>query len=384
MELKKTYKFDCRFFSGYKPCSFKRENCIGCKKYAPKARIILLIHLEAMGAVLQTTGMLAPLKRKYPESFLIWVTDASALPLLENNPLIDTLMPFNFDTYMSLKKMKFSLILNVDKSQKSAGLAMDLTGAKKMGFRMDGSGAIIPFNKESGYHYHLGLNDTLKFKKNRKTIQEYLAESFCLTFRKDEYILSLSPAQKEYIRKYKEEKGITDRDIVVGFNTGCSELYPNKKLDKDHIQDLIIKIHQDFPGIRIALFGGRAETERNEQIARSLPFPVINTPTTLGLRTGVAVMDIADIIVTGDTLGMHIGIGLKKEIVVWFNVSCSREIELYGRGEKVLAPVACSPCWKRECDSLVCFEKTDPNEIYKAVQREIEKVKTNKNTGHQA
>lgn len=378
MEIKKEYKPDCRLFDGYKPCIHKRKNCTGCRHYQKRGTMILLIHREAMGAVLMSTAILPALKRKYPKSYLIWVTESPSIPLLENNPLIDRVMPFDFNTFMALKNIRFDLVLNADKSQISAGFAMEMNGTKKMGFRMGPSGALMPFNREAQYNYRLGLDDDLKFRKNRKSVPQYTAETFGLVYKKDGYILNLSREQKDFIEEYSKKTGLGPRDLVVGFNTGCSELYKNKKLEVGHILSLIKRIHQNHPDVKIALFGGKSETERNERIVREAGFPLINTPTTKGLRTGIAVMDIADVIVTGDTLGLHIGIGLKKRIVAWFNVSCSQEIELFGRGEKIASGAECSPCWKRECSSLVCFEKIELDRIYEAIEREIGKAKKDK------
>ncbi|MEK9136511.1 MAG: hypothetical protein AAB393_05265, partial [Bacteroidota bacterium] len=63
--------------------------------------------------------------------------------------------------------------------------------------------------------------------------------------------------------------------------------------------------------------------------------------------------------------GMHAAIGLKKQIIVWFGVSCSTEIDLYDRGVKLI-PVGleCSPCWKQTCPyNLECIQMIDLDAI---------------------
>ena len=375
----RNYKFDCKFFNGYKPCKFNRENCKGCENYQKIKYLILIINLDALGDVLMTTATLPAIKRKYPESFIIWLTEKNAVPLLENNHLIDKIMTWDWESYLILKNMKFDIVFNADKSIRSSAFAMEMNARLKKGFKINRFGAILPFDKDAYYDYYLGLNNKAKFKENQLTGQEILAKTFGVEYSRDEYILNLSEEQKRYIREYKLKNNISENDIVVGFNTGCSSLYPNKKFEIEHILYIINRIHKEFPEVKIALFGGKDEKERNEFIAKSLNFNIINTPTDEGLRKGIAVMDIADIIVTGDTLGMHIGIGLKKEIIVWFNVSCAAEIDLYNRGVKILSDVPCSPCWKRECDSLLCLKNIDLEKIYNAIKQSIEKLKLRKN-----
>ncbi len=379
MNFLKKYKLDCCFFDGYKPCQYKKVDCIKCPQYKPKGKLICLINLDAMGDVLMTTALLLPIKRKYPKSYIIWITEKSSMAVLNNNPLIDKVFPFDFESYLSISQIKFDLILNVDKSLRSASLAMSLKGKTKKGYGISGYGSIIPLNKEAQYAYELGLDDELKFRKNIQTGQQILTESFGFEYKQDEYVFNLDKEQIQFIKNYKKEQNIMHQDIIIGFNTGCSPLYPYKKFKKEHVISLCRSIHKDYPDIKIALFGGKNETDRNEQIKKSLSFPVLNTPTTMGLKTGIAVMDIADIILSGDTLGMHIGIGLKKRMVVWFNVSCHQEIDLYGRGEKIISHVECSPCWKRKCDSLKCLKEIELNKIHEAIKREIKKTKENKN-----
>ena len=67
-----------------------------------------------------------------------------------------------------------------------------------------------------------------------------------------------------------------------------------------------------------------------------------------GMR-GAAELDRCDVVVSGDTLGMHMAIALEKHVVAWFGPTCPAEIDLYGRGVKVLAEVGCAPCYRPSC-----------------------------------
>nr|MBI4157106.1 hypothetical protein [Candidatus Woesearchaeota archaeon] len=49
-----------------------------------------------------------------------------------------------------------------------------------------------------------------------------------------------------------------------------------------------------------------------------------------------SLVNLCDVLVTSDSLAMHIGTALKKKVVAFFYVTSSAEIELYGRGIKVL------------------------------------------------
>jgi heptosyltransferase-2 len=120
---------------------------------------------------------------------------------------------------------------------------------------------------------------------------------------------------------------------------------------------------------KIALFGGPRDTERNKLIYSKFEGKIVNTPTMLGIRRGACFEDIADVIITGDSFGMHLAIALKKYVIVWFGVSCWTEIDLYGRGVKLYPEdLFCSPCWKKECPyDLECIKKIDLERIVNEV-----------------
>ena len=85
----------------------------------------------------------------------------------------------------------------------------------------------------------------------------------------------------------------------------------------------------------------------------------------MGVRKGACFEELANVIVTGDSFGMHLGIALKKFIIVWFGVSCWNEIDLYGRGIKLYQEdLFCSPCWKKVCPyNLECIQMIDLDRI---------------------
>ena len=355
---------DCKHFTGHKPC-FPYVDCLDeCADNVPRGKRILIINLDAMGHVLVTASLLPAIKRKYPKSHISWITLPNATGLLENNPYLDAVYIWGSESWLILQSMKFDLVLNVDKSQRACSLMMSLSAREKLGFGVNGDGVIVPLNKEAKYLYRLGLDDQLKFRVNQKTLPEILHESFKLRFKRDEYVLNLSAEELAFCQNYKREVGIGDSDFVVGFNTGCSPIYPNKKMTIDQHVSLIDRL-SSVSGIKLLLLGGPEDTERNAEIERIVGSKVINTPTGDGLRRGICYENLCDLVITGDTFGMHLAIALKKYVVVWFGVSCWSEIELYGRGVKLIPEgLECSPCWKHECPyNLECIHMIDLDRI---------------------
>lgn len=371
---------DCKHFSGYKPC-FPDHDCAthGCKDQMPHGTMILIINFDAMGDVLMTTAQLPALKREYPNSTIHWVTLKIAAPLLENNPLIDKVHIFDAESILILEQFHFHVAMNVDKSQRSAALLNKINADKKLGFGLDDKGKIIPLNKGAWYNYQLGMDDHLKFKVNTRTGEDYLAETFDIPYSKDDYVFEFTEKEKEFISEYKKSVGITEGDFVIGFNTGCSNLFPNKKMTIEQHIELITRLLSN-PDYKIALLGGPEDTERNSQIAAPFGNRIISTPTTDGVRKGCCYEDIADVVITGDSFGMHLAIALKKYVIAWFGLSCQSEIELFDRGVKLYPKdLECSPCWKKQCPyNLECLEAIDLNAMERAVEEYYAKLHPNK------
>ena len=329
-----------------------------------------------MGDVLRTTALLPKIRRKYPKVYINWVTLLSSAALLKGNPLIDQVLYWSPETLEGLRVREFDIVLNVDKAPESAGLAMSVIAPDKRGFGLSRFGNIVPLNPEAEYMYYLGLDDDEKFYKNQKTELELLAEAFGFEYQPDEYIVELDPDEKAMAQRFREAIPIESDEIAIGINTGCSTLYPYKKLTVEYQALIADRIVSDIPGTRILLLGGKEDTDRNHEIHQLAKTPVIQTPTTHGLRKGIIYEDACDLVISGDSLGMHIAIGLKKEVVVWFGLSCPQEIELFGRGTKIISKVDCGPCWRRSCDKEPkCYDSVDPDEVIQAVKDGVERIR---------
>lgn len=352
----------CRFFSGYKPCG-KNASCdrAACASYASVGERILIIHLEALGAVLRSTSLLPAIKRKYPRSHITWVTKSPAQHLLRDLP-VDRLITGDF---VQLAALKFDLALVIDKSLEASGI-LALTQANDVrGFRADDiTGAILPANPEARELWDLGLDDHRKFFVNQKSEQRLVHEALDLgPYVADEYQHVMAADEADLARARRQQWSPSGTP-VIGINTGCAAVLPAKKLSVEGHRALIAKILQD-PELRestIVLLGGPEDTERNARIADGLPVQL--SPTTKGLRDGFASIAACDLVFSGDSLGMHMSIALKKWTVAWFGPTCAQEIEMYGRGTKVLTEAPCSPCWKRVCgQKVMCYDQVDFNQV---------------------
>jgi len=348
---------ECRYFDGYRPCRFGRP-CEDCPHYDRPEHRVLLVNLDALGDVIRTTALLGPLHRALPGAHVTWITDPRAVPLLDHVEGVDRVLPLADWTGPLLRTLRFDLALGVDKSLRGGALVMQARAQERRGFGIDPHGSIVALDSRASYLFKLGLDDPLKFHVNEKPETQLLCEALGFEHRRDPYRIGLSPAECQAVDAWRERQGFKGR-TVVGFNTGSSAAFPYKHLTAEDQAALIDAVAARCPDAGLVLLGGPEDAERNPRIARlARTDPVVQSPTREGLRVGLQMVAACDVVVTGDSLGMHMAIGLDRPVVAWFGLTCHQEIDLYGRGVHVLADVDCRPCWQRSCDQPVkCFRR---------------------------
>ncbi len=361
-------KLDCRFYKGDKPCEYNIL-CENCSCYEPMGKKILIIKLGSIGDVLRTTPLLYGLKNKYPHSHIGWLTNLESSKILEGNNLIDRLLIYNLDSILILQTEEFDVVINLDKEKCAASLA-ELTKAKeKLGYDLSKEGSLYPLNKEAEYGFSLGLSNELKFRINRKSYQEIVFETLGLTFENEEYILNLDKSQKRFRDNFLNKYNLNEDDFKIGLNTGCGSVFPYKKWTISGFVELIDMIDRKS-NIKILLLGGKNEEVRNKEILERTTAKILDTGCSNNLKEFIALIDCCDLVVSGDTLALHLAIALKKKVVALFGSTCAQEIALYGRGIKIIASKKCAPCYKNECfEENTCMDLISPEEVFSAIQR---------------
>lgn len=366
---------DCRHFNGYSPCPKNHECQEQCPSYATVGEKVLFIHLGALGAVARSTALIKSIKRKHPLSTVTWLTQAPAEQLLKGIEAIDQVVGFTWNNILNLQARKFDFVYCVDKSRDACGVVEFLNCANSFGFRLNkNQGAIEPATQAAQELWEIGLSNQKKFFENQKTELELVHQSLELgPYRRDPYDLPLSPVE---VATSAQRRSLwrDGKPIIVGLNTGCAATIPYKKLSIEGHRTLIQALRQ-FPEIQIVLLGGKEDSNRNIEIARGLD--VVLSPTELGLRDGLCSVEACDIVVTGDSLGMHMAIARQKWTVAWFGPTCAQEIDLFDRGVKVRAPSPCSPCWKRTCSRTpMCYDEVSISELVNGVTQGMTWLKT--------
>ena len=303
-----------------------------------------------MGDVLRTTPLLTALKKKCPKSSITWLVDSSCAAILQDNPIINHLVSYSAKNLRHLQNERFDWAVNLDKDQEALEAIEAISADKKMGFGRSIEGKVCALDPLSDYALRLGIDDDLKFLKNKKTYQEISFEQMGIKFNGEEYLFCIDKKEARAAEAHLKKLGVDLKNknrVIVGINTGAGSRFAGKKLPVATLVQLADKFYNELHAT-VFLLGGKDESERNRRIEEMSASPVVNTGSH-SIQRFAAIVRACDVVVSGDTTAMHIAIAVKVPVVAYFASTCAQEIEMYGRGRKIVSEISCAPCYKKIC-----------------------------------
>lgn len=297
---------------------------------APFEGSALIIKLGAMGDVLRTTTIL-----HFLQGPVTWVTRTASLPLLENLPGLVEIVPF--DDASRIAGRRYDLAACLDDEPEACTLLDRVRFSQHVGaFMEDGT---VRYGNSAAPWYDMGLlsrfgkerADELK-RLNRRAYQEYLFEMFGRRFSGEEYRFGTAPQEVQEAR--------------VGIEMRADPRWQLKRWGR--YPELAERLRRD--GLEVFVFEQRAD-----------------------LRDFIADVNSCRVLVTGDTLTMHLGLALRKQVIAVFGPTSAPEIYDYGRLTKIVSPIECICCYLRTCDkSPHCMDLISTERIYSSVLRALD------------
>lgn len=280
----------------------------------------------SLGDVLRSTVLLSHFK----DAHVTWLVDEKAISLLKKHPLIKRIMPYDLTTVLQLRAERFDTIVNLEKVAGICAFADSLPCWRRYGFRFDPETGTAKAYDGSQHVLELCMNEKEKLA-NKKYWEDILFEMVGSKWQGEIPEIGYKPASKEV--------------FDIGFNHYVGEKWPIKAWPNDYWKKLEKIIGNKY---KISWQQGLDSIEEYIEWINS-----------------------CRLLVTNDSLGLHIAHSLGKKMVALFGPTLSSEVYVKS-GVKLLPEkeYKCLPCLSTTCSQEVpCMYEIRPETVAKEIER---------------
>ncbi len=343
---------------------------------------VLIIKLGALGDVLRTTFVAKGIKEKYLQSEITWLTKENAKEILTNNPYVDAILIW--EQRNLLLNREFDWILQLDDEVEVCEFAVQIKTKRLQGAYLQENKRTYTRDIEAWFGMGLlraeergGKAEADRLKAaNRKTFQEIYAEMFGIKECKDKKpVLKLTLEEFNNKQNIAEKAGIEKQNTVIGINPGAGIRWELKMLSIENTAAICNTLAQN-PNNKIFILGGLDEAERNKKIKALCPNEhIMYIEPVASIRTFASIINVCNIIITADSLALHIAHALEKQVIAFFGPTSPWEIEMFGKGTKIFKESDCLCCYKKTTDKTSsCIERIEPHDIITPTQEMITSI----------
>ncbi len=309
---------------------------------------ILITRLRFIGDVILTTPVIRAVRQNFPNSHIAYLADKNALTLLENNPYLDELIPFDFNWnlkeqisfFKKLREKKFDIVIDLFGNPRSAIITF-LSRAK------------IRIGGEFGWRKFLYTHTIPRTNERKNAIKFHFDYLKPLGIEASDFKTEIFLLKEEidWGKNYLKGKGLDpDEEIIVGLHPGAT--WPAKMWLKENFAKLADQIVSNFK-TKIAITHSESETKLAYEVYNLTSKKDIVVLDALNLRQLASVIANFDFYISNDCGPMHISVAVGTKTIglfgpgeedIWFPYPESE-------GHKALrVDVECHPCHLNFCD----------------------------------
>jgi lipopolysaccharide heptosyltransferase II len=342
-----------------------------------KIRRVLIVKLTSLGDVIHALPVAASLKKAFPFLKLHWIVEDRCAPLLENHPLLDSVIVYPRKEIQSLiSKRKWGQVLTLLKNLRrslrelSIDLSLDLQGLAKSGlmvlmawppYRMGCFGL-----KEFSYLISKGLDEGGDLHAVDRNLK--LAEFLGAGTGDPEFVMGISEEEKNWAKDFFQRHGVSGDTTLIGLQVGAS--FPQKCWPIPKMVALIEEISK-LINIQVVLLGDQPDQEKLKPYLSRIPRKVINTVGGLSLRQLMTLINHCQIFVGADTGPLHLAVGLGLPVIALCGADDPKWTGPYGPSHRIhYKRFLCSPCNKTPvCQGRFdCMEAIEVEEVMESVK----------------
>ncbi|MEY2747506.1 MAG: hypothetical protein RL112_2548 [Planctomycetota bacterium] len=310
---------------------------------------ILILKTAALGDVLRTTSILPGLHAMHGSPRIEWVAARGAVDLVRTHPLVERVHAVDAADAADMSGLRaelcqanWTLVVSLDDEAPLCELAAALPSARVVGATMvDGARG---YTDDAAEWFDMGLlsrhgkrrADELKVL-NRRSQPAIYASMLGIAMGRPR--LELPPAEIAGAAEFWRSRGIDDGVPVVGLNTGAGGRWRGKMLPLSAAVATCVRLRAEHARpLRFLVLGGAAEAERNRELHAALVgagLDARDAGVDHSLLAFAALVDRLDLLLTSDSLALHMAIARGTPNVSFYAPTSAAEIETYGTGDKV-------------------------------------------------
>lgn len=302
---------------------------------------ILIIKTGAMGDVLRTSYACRYLKYKYGNRTIIdFITSVDSLDLIRYNCYIDSVFFIEH-----LNKFDFNVEYDLTISLEESFKEISMVKTKKItGIYFNENG--LQYSDDSSYWFDMSLvsqygktiADKLK-KTNKKSYNDILGEMIGIRIYEPTYFFSLQA------REFKLD------DNSVGLNLFAGGRWKSKSLSDETNLEITKNICEQYPNNIYYLIAGKDNIERAVKIKETLNKPNLKIIYPDSIDRISSFISQMKLLITTDSLCMHIGISTHTKVLAFFTCTSAAEIEMFGNGNSITLQTGDYCSYKPEIDT---------------------------------
>jgi len=332
---------------------------------------VLILKPSSLGDVVQALPVLRAIKAHWPRSQVYWWIDRDLAPLLEGDPDLAGIIPFERRRWASranwialwnaarwVRQQRFDLVIDLQCLMRSGIFAWLANGRLSIGLDEPREGArgfydLIaprPFGHAHAVDWYLGVLPLAGVPVSHDG--EWLAQR---------------PAVAAGLRrKWPVEPG-----PWLILQPGAR--WPNKRWPIQYFAELVREAAGRRSDWRFAILGSAEERPLGEEIASVAPGRCLDLTGRLSLQEMVEWIRLGAAMVANDTGPMHVAAALGKPVVALFGPTDPRRHGPYGQlGQVLQAQLPCVPCAKSRCahpKPLECLRLLSPAAVLAALEK---------------
>ena len=316
------------------------------------------------------TPVFNDIRKLFPNAHVVAIAESSIAQLLEGMAGVDEWLVFSRSKETKrqeerrmakeLRERKIDLAILLTRSWSSAWMVWRGKVAWRVGFR--------------DHFRSLLLNMSLSLpKEEQHDVLTYLKllSPFGPTDPSPALSLHVKASEQEAMHKELLALGwIPEKKLIIlnpGAAYGSAKCWP-----KESFRETALRLSRDHGFFCLFIGDKKGAALVNDILGETPPPSIASLAGKTSLRGLVALLSLADCVVTNDSGPMHIAAALRRPLVALFGSTNPFRTGPWGIGTVIYKHVPCAPCYRRTCPrDFICMRSIHPDEVIEAVLTNI-------------